>query len=232
MTRHSGPEDSYDRKPVSGKGFPQDAGPSAIRHMAAPETYEASFPDVAEARRLGVILDPDLHFSLYGHHQGRHFLARLKDGINNVIFISPSHGKQCGIGEYGRYLAGQFEAMGETVHVARTSSAVRDLDDAFLDHSLVIVNHGPGLFDGLNPRLSQGESTTQLLHNLEVLGRDKGCIPIIIHHSLLDTDHHLLYSRQNQILQSGITEVSFVSAGARHFCRPARELGISLVKVP
>ncbi len=232
MAPHRNPGDFHDLKTVSENRVFHGAGPSAIRNMGSPENYETSFPDVGEARRWGVILDPDLHFSLYGHHQGRHFLARLKDGINNVIFISPSHGKQCGIGEYGRYLSGQFEAMGETVHVARTSSAVRELDDAFLDRSLVIINHGPGLFDGLNPRLSQGESTTQLLHNLEVLGRDKGCIPIIIHHSLLDTDHHLLYSRQNQILQSGITEVSFVSSGARNFFLPALELGISPVAVP
>jgi hypothetical protein len=208
------------------------AGPSNIRPMDAPDGYETHFPDVGEARRLSVILDMDLHFTLYGYYQGRHFLSRLKDGINNVIFISPSHGKQCGIGEYGRYLSSQFSAMGEAVHVARTSSAVLDLDDAFLDGSLVIVNHGPGLFDGLNPRLSQGESTTQLVHNLDILGHEKGCIPIIIHHSLIDTNHHLLYSRQNQLLQSGITKVSFVSSGARHFFFPALELGISPVDVP
>ncbi len=236
MGRHRNPDAAPDAVPGSNPKskrhiFP-GAGPSAIRDMGSPPDYAAIFPDVGAARQSGVILDPALHFALYGHQQGRHFLARLKDDISNVIVISPSHGKECGIGEYGRYLASQFAAMGETVRVLRTSGAVRDLDDAVLDGALVIVNHGPGLFDGLNPRLSQGESTTQLLHNLEVLGRDKGCVPIIIHHSLLDTDHHLLYSRQNQILQSGITEVSFVSSAARHFFMSALELGISPVDVP
>ncbi len=116
--------------------------------------------------------------------------------------------------------------------VVRTSSAALALGPEILAGALVVVNHGPGLFDGLNPRLSQGESTTRLLQNLSQMAHEFGAIPLIIHHSLLDTDHDLLFSRQQQILNSEIPSTAFISSAGQHFFLPTLELGVSPVPVP
>lgn len=205
------------------------AGPAQLSTPKAPADYAGHFLDVGISRNFSIIDDPELHFALYGHAQGRAILARLKSRSRNVVIIAPSYLKQCGIGEYGRYLSDQFRILGENVRVVRTSTAVFALGEAFLQGAMVIVNHGPGLFDGLNPRLSQGESTTQLLQNLNRLAEDFGSIPLFIHHSLIDTDHELLFSRQQQILRSNIPSLSFISSAGRNFFMATLELGVSPV---
>lgn len=202
-----------------------------VRLQKAPEQYTVSFPDVARAQAFSIIRDADLHYSLYGHAQGRSILARLASGMGNVIIVSPSHNKQCGIGEYGRYLATVLEPLTKKLEVVRSSDAIFDFDRAFLKDALVLVNHGPGLFDGLNPRLSQGESTTALLRNLKTLAREYEANPLILHHSLIDVDHDLLFSRQQQILDSAIPSCSFISSAGRHFFMPFLELGVSPVSL-
>lgn len=202
-----------------------------IRLRKAPDGYSTSFPDVGRARAFSIIRDPDLHYSLYGHPQGRSILARLAQGGKNVIIVSPSHNKQCGIGEYGRYLATVLEPLSNKLEVVRSSDAIFDFNRAFLKDALVLVNHGPGLFDGLNPRLSQGESTTALLRNLKTLAREYEANPLILHHSLIDVDHDLLFSRQQQILDSAIPSCSFISSAGRHFFMPFLELGVSPVSL-
>jgi hypothetical protein len=202
-----------------------------IRLRKAPDGYSTSFPDVGRASAFSIIRDPDLHYSLYGHSQGRSILARLAQGGQNVIIVSPSHNKQCGIGEYGRYLATVLEPLSSKLEVVRSSDAIFDFDRAFLKDALVLVNHGPGLFDGLNPRLSQGESTTALLKNLKTLAREYEANPLILHHSLIDVDHDLLFSRQQQILDSAIPSCSFISSAGRHFFMPFLELGVSPVSL-
>jgi|GEM_PF-1525705 len=220
------------------RGGQNGPGPSALLQIAPPADYAAQWGDVALARSLSVLRDPALHYALYGHAQGRRYLPRLMagaggaGGVKRVVVISPSHLKQCGIGEYGRYLSGEFAALGLDVTVVRTAAAARALGHDRLAGALVVVNHGPGLFDGLNPRLSQGESTTSLLIHLERMAQEDGAIPVLIHHSLLGPDHHLLYSRQSQILAAPVAQVSFVSSGARNFFLTALELGISPVAVP
>jgi len=213
---------------ASGSGL----GPSSLRLVPSPAKYSETFADVARAQALSIVSDPDLHYTLYGAQQGREILALINGDIDRVVIISPSHLKECGIGEYGRYLASEFAQQVKEVKVVRTSSAAMDLGAEFLDRALVIINHGPGLFDGLNPRLSQGESTTRLLQNLEVMRRTMGALPVIIHHSLLDTDHELLFSRQSQILNSHIPSLTFISSAERHFFMPTLELGVSPVPVP
>lgn len=208
------------------------AGPSAGRPIAAPDGYVDVFTDVSRGQSLSIMSDPDLHHTLYGAQQGREILARVDGNIKRVVMISPSHLKQCGIGEYGRYLSDEMAKQVDTVKVVRTSSAAMDLGADFLDGALVVINHGPGLYDGLNPRLSQGESTIRLLQNLETMRRDMGALPVIIHHSLLDTDHDLLFSRQAQILASNIPSLTFISSAGRHFFMPSLELGVSPVPVP
>lgn len=202
-----------------------------VRLRKAPDQYVTSFPDVARAQAFSIIRDADLHYSLYGHAQGRSILARLASGMGNVIIVSPSHNKQCGIGEYGRYLATVLEPLAKKLEVVRSSDAIFDFDRAFLKDALILVNHGPGLFDGLNPRLSQGESTTALLRNLKTLAREYEANPLILHHSLIDVEHDLLFSRQQQILDSAIPSCSFISSAGRHFFMPFLELGVSPVSL-
>jgi hypothetical protein len=207
-------------------------GPSRIRWRSAPQDYADIYRDVARATSLAIIATSDIHYSLYGHSQGRAILARLRDGVRNIFFISPSHGKDCGIGEYGRYLASKFAELGHQVTVFRTSDALFDLQSTDLDAALVLVNHGPGLFDGINARLSQGESTIKLLQNLDRLATEYNAIPIVLHHSFVDERESLLFSRQQELLHSGIPDVSFVSAAGKHFFLPVIELGVSPVKPP
>lgn len=215
-------------RPLS-QGHLPPAGP--LRHPA-PAGYTDSFEDVARARDLSVIADPDLHHSLYGHQQGRAVLQDIEAArITRVVLISPSHLKECGIGEYGRYLAGELAGQGLAVDVLRSSAAALALGEA-LRGALVVVNHGPGLYDGLNPRLSQGESTTALLQRLDRMRREFGALPLVLHHSLIDTNQPLLFSRQQQILRAGIPSFSFVAAAGRHFFLPTLELGVSPVPVP
>ncbi|SEP00333.1 hypothetical protein SAMN04490248_11920 [Salinihabitans flavidus] len=207
------------------------SGPSKLDPLNAPEGYSDLYDDVARSRDLSIIADPDLHFTLYGRQQGRALLARIPTDLKRVVIIAPSYRKQCGIGEYGRYLSTVLKRQVDEVHVVRTSSAAIELGTDILDGALVLVNHGPGLFDGLNPRLSQGESTTLLLQNLDRIARDFGGVPLMIHHSLLDTDQDLLFSRQQQIFSSDIPSTAFISSAGRHFFIPTLELGVSPVEL-
>ncbi|SDY49186.1 hypothetical protein SAMN05444004_101568 [Jannaschia faecimaris] len=202
-----------------------------IRLRKAPDGYSTKFPDVGRARAFSIIRDPDLHYSLYGHSQGRSILARLAQRVRNVIIVSPSHNKQCGIGEYGRYLASVLAPFADKLEIVRSSSALFDFSPEFLEGTLILVNHGPGLFDGLNPRLSQGESTSALLKNLNRMATEYGANPVILHHSLIDVEHDLLFSRQQQILESAIPSCSFISSAGRHFFMPFIELGVSPVSL-
>ncbi|MEQ5872628.1 hypothetical protein J4E08_22460 [Sagittula sp. NFXS13] len=212
--------------------FSHALSPEPVSLLSAPNGYAETYGDVPRARALSVIADPDLHYTLYGRQQGRDVLPRIVAGVSRVVVISPSHLKQCGIGEYGRYLSDEMAKQVEELHVVRTSSAALALGPEFLKGALVLVNHGPGLYDGLNPRLSQGESTTRLLQNLDRMKREMGALPLIIHHSLLDTEHELLFSRQQQIMNSDIPSIAFISSAGRHFFLPTLELGVSPVPVP
>lgn len=214
------------------KTRPATGSESYPPRRAAPNGYAQIYADVPRAQALSIVNGSDLHYSLYGHKQGRRTLPQIREEIDRIVMISPSHMKQCGIGEYGRYLSDELAKQVSEVRVVRTSSAVLDLGPEWLSGALVIVNHGPGLYDGLNPRLSQGESTTRLLQNLHRLRSEFGAHPLILHHSLLDTDHELLFSRQSQILNSDIPSLTFISSAGRHFFIPHLELGVSPVPVP
>jgi|GEM_PF-4961924 len=127
----------------------------------------SEFEDVELLKGLSIIPDIQTHFKLYGKTQGRKILERLeKTDVSKVVLIAPSYGKQCGIGEYGRYLESCFKAVGKTAYSFRTSSELLTKSNDFFKDALVLVNHGPGLFDGFNPKLGQGESTKQLANAL------------------------------------------------------------------
>jgi len=193
--------------------------------------YE-DFEDAEMLRGLSLLPDLQTHYALYGKTQGRQILEKIeKTNIKHVAFVAPSYGKQCGIGEYGRYLETSFKAIGKKAYSFRTSSELLAQSDQFVRNTLVLVNHGPGLFDGFNPKLGQGESTKQLLQNLIQL-RERGALPVILMHSLIDSDQELLYSRQQMILNSEIPTVTFISDASRHFYIPQVELGVSPVQKP
>jgi len=190
------------------------------------------FTDADKFRGLSLIPNVQSHHSLYGISQGRDILEKIETTkISKVVLIAPSYGKQCGIGEYGRYLESCFKNIGKHAYSFRTSEELVNQSEHFLKDALVLVNHGPGLFDGLNPKLGQGESTHQLLQNLLKL-RDSGALPAILMHSLIDTDQDLLYSRQQMILNSEIPAITFITDASRNFYIPQVELGVSPVKKP
>ena len=180
----------------------------------------SNFTDAEYLVGLSIIPDIQTHYGIYGKSQGRAVLEKLESiDVRNVALIAPSYGKQCGIGEYGRYLESSFKAIGKSACSYRTSSELLSEKDDFIKNTLVLVNHGPGLFDGFNPKLGQGESTKQLLQNLLTL-REKGAFPIFLMHSLIDTDQELLFSRQQMILNSEIPVVTFITDASKHFYIP------------
>ena len=190
------------------------------------------FEDAKLLRGLSIIPDIQTHYKLYGKSQGRDILERLENtDVSKVLLIAPSYGKQCGIGEYGRYLESSFKAIGKNAYSFRTSAELLAQSSHFVADALVLVNHGPGLFDGFNPKLGQGESTKTLLQNLLSL-RNAGALPAVLMHSLIDTDQELLYSRQQMILNSDIPTITFIKDASRHFYIPQVELGVSPVKKP
>ncbi len=71
--------------------------------------------------------------------------------------LCPSFFKRCGIAaEHARYLADCIEASGlETLRIRSTRELDR-IPEKDLTDAVLIVNHGPGLFDGYNPELSRG----------------------------------------------------------------------------
>jgi len=188
--------------------------------------------DLDELLELGIIPDVQTHHRLYGKYQRRDLLEKLsKTNIEKVIFIAPSYEKRCGIGEYGRYLESSFRKIGLTAKSYRTSKEVLKLGSRKLKNALVLVNHGPGLFDGFNPRLGQGESITALLHNLREIEKS-GAFPLLMFHSLIDSDNELLFSRQQMILNSEVPTLTFIKSAGKHFYIPHVEMGVPPIERP
>jgi len=185
--------------------------------------------DVFRAHKLSIISDPSLHYQLYGKNQGRQLLDRITNSIENVIVIAPSYRKKCGIGEYARYLESELIKAGKKVCTIYTSADIFSIPLEVVRGSLIIVNHGPGLFDGLNEKLSQGESTTELLCNLYRARQDFDAIPLFLMHSLVDVDNEVIWTRQTMIMNSDIPKAVFIKAAAENFYIPSIELGVSPV---
>jgi tetratricopeptide (TPR) repeat protein len=180
--------------------------------------YRSTFPDVDLLISLGLIASAEQHYLHYGFRQGRDIVLSLAKAKPSRCFVlCPSFHKQCGIGEHARYLADSIERSGLETHRIRSTREMLDFAPEILKDAVVIVNHGPGLFDGYNPELSEGESTTDLLCCLQTAYLKHNLRPVIFMHSLLDRDNEVMFPRQQLILEFPIPIVTTISAASRVF---------------
>lgn len=201
--------------------------------VACPEAYESTFADVATLVATGIIECAEQHFDLYGYKQGRDILATFAETKPTAAFIlCPSFFKRCGIGEHSRYLAQSIESSGLTTYPIRSTADLKNFSDEQLHDAVLIVNHGPGLFDGYNPELSEGEATIDLLNNLRRYFTSHNLRPIIFMHSLLDRDNTVMFPRQQMSLETPIPVVTTIEAAASTFNIPRVEHGMQPVALP
>lgn len=201
--------------------------------VACPNYYEATFGDVAALVATGMIASAEQHFDLYGYKQGRDILATFTDTKAKAAFIlCPSFFKRCGIGEHSRYLAQSIAMSGLTTYPIRSTADLTNYRDDQLRDAVLIVNHGPGLFDGYNPELSEGEATIDLLTNLRSYFVSHNIRPILFMHSLLDRDNTVMFPRQQVSLEFPIPVVTTIEAAARTFNIPRVEHGMQPIALP
>lgn len=192
-----------------------------------PADYAARNPDVATLLQKGLIDSPEQHYRLYGYREGRDVIQSLAERPPTRAFIlCPSNFKRCGIGEHARYMAGCLEDMGLEVVRIRTTRELASYEAHQLKDAVVIVNHGPGLFDGYNPELSEGESTTDLIVVLRHYFVSFQLRPIIYMHSLLDRDNLEMFGKQELLLESPLPTVTTIAAAAEYFHIPHVEHGV------
>lgn len=206
-----------------------------FRPIAAtyPQFYESIFGDVATLVSTGIVDSAEQHFDLYGYKQGRDILATFAKTKPTAAFIlCPSFFKRCGIGEHSRYLAQSIESSGLTTYPIRSTADLANYSDEQLRDAVLIVNHGPGLFDGYNPELSEGEATIDLLNNLRRYFTSFNLRPIMFKHSLLDRDNTTMFPRQQMALESPIPVVTTIEAAARTFNIPRVEHGMQPIALP
>lgn len=180
--------------------------------------YLSMFADVRLLIELGVMSSARQHYELYGFRQGRDVLMSLAEvAPSRAIVLCPSFFKRCGIGEHARYLADCLEAAGlETFRIRSTRELARMPHDLLRD-AVLIVNHGPGLFDGYNPELSEGEATMDLLVTLRDYLARVNLRPVVFMHSLLDRDNEVMFPRQQLLLNFPIPVATTIEAAARAF---------------
>lgn len=195
--------------------------------------YAEQFPDVRTLLELGLIASPDQHYYHYGFREGRDVIATLESTPPARIFVlCPSFHKRCGIGEHARYLADCLERSGlETIRL-RTAAALLTYSTDQLRDSVILVNHGPGLFDGYNPELSEGEATTDVITILLSIFKKYNGRPICFMHSLLDRDNAVMFPRQQLWLESAIPIVTTIEAAGRVFNIWRVEHGMQPAPVP
>ena len=197
-----------------------------------PPSYRDHNPDVDILCRLGLIGDAAQHYRLYGHREGRDILQSLTETpAERVFLLCPSFFKPCGIGEYARYMAISLRKAGYDVHEVRSTRELAHYTAAQLRNSAIVVNHGPGLFDGYNARLSEGEPTADLVTNLLSAFRRFNARPIIYMHSMLDQDNVEMYGRQSLLLEAPIPTVVTIQDAAEHFHIPWIDHGLQPIEV-
>lgn len=201
--------------------------------VSCPQDYEATFGDVATLIATGMIDSAEQHFDLYGYKQGRDILATFTQTQPSAAFIlCPSFFKRCGIGEHSRYLAQSIAMSGLTTYPIRSTADLANYSDDQLRDAVLIVNHGPGLFDGYNPELSEGEATIDLLTNLRRYFASHNLRPIMFMHSLLDRDNTVMFPRQQMSLEFPIPVMTTIEAAARVFNIPRVEHGMQPIALP
>ncbi|WP_143736941.1 tetratricopeptide repeat protein [Erythrobacter tepidarius] len=244
------PENSFARKELQNYGWTsaelESAKTGRNRSSAAvparrfkpvaascPKNYATIFGDVNALVLSGIVASAEQHFELYGYKQGRDILATFADTKPTVAFVlCPSFFKRCGIGEHSRYLAKSIEMSGLKVYPIRTSAELKGFSEDYLRDAVLIVNHGPGLFDGYNAELSEGEATIDLLSNLRRYFVSHNLRPILFMHSLLDRDNTVMFPRQQMLLEFPIPVVTTIEAAARIFNIPRVEHGMQPIELP
>lgn len=197
------------------------------------QNYAETFADVAALVSMGLVASAEQHFDLYGHVQGRDVLATFAETKPTTAFVlCPSFFKRCGIGEHSRYLAQSIETSGFTVYPVRSTADLAQFSDEQLRDAVLIVNHGPGLFDGYNPELSEGEATVDLLATLRRYFISHNLRPLLFMHSLLDRDNTVMFPRQQMALEFPIPVVTTIEAAARTFNIPRVEHGMQPIGLP
>lgn len=182
------------------------------------QAYESTFEDVQALVKLGVLSSARQHYVHYGYRQGRDVLMSLSVNPPTTIFVlCPSFFKRCGIGEHARYLADCIEASGYPVNRIRSTRELSSYTTDDLKNSALIVNHGPGLFDGYNPELSEGETTSDLIATLLHYFKNYRVRPIVFMHSLLDRDNEVMFPRQQMLLEAPIPVVTTIEAASKIF---------------
>lgn len=203
--------------------------------------YLAENADVRHLVKAGLLLSAHQYERLYGQSDGRAVIESLaRCPVSRVIVLCPSFGKRCGIGQYAGYFAACLEGAGFDVTRIRRASELRHMPLNEFRDAVLVVQHGPGLFDGYNPQLSEMESTTDLLGLLDYAFESYGIRPIIYLHSMLRADNAEMYGRQQQILQSPIPKVTTIESAARYFgigridhgIQPMGQLETSADRVP
>lgn len=182
------------------------------------EKYSLIFKDVNLFVELGLVANAEQHYKHYGFKQGRDILASLHESPpDKAIIICPSMWKRCGIGEHSRYIALSLEKSGLKVEKIRTTQQLLELDPNTLQNSVVILNHGPELFDGHNADLSEGENSVRLISNLRYAFYHFGARPIVFMHSMHDRDNDVFFSRQQLLLEMPVPIATTISEAAHVF---------------
>jgi hypothetical protein len=201
--------------------------------IPVPISYTEVFPDVQALIAMGLVDSAEQHFALYGFKQGRDILATFANTKPSAAFVlCPSFFKRCGIGEHSRYLANSIESSGLTTYRIRSTRDLVRFNDNQLRDAVLVVNHGPGLFDGYNPELSEGEATADLLTILRRYFRSHNLRPILFLHSLLDRDNTVMFPRQQMALEYPIPAMTTIEAAARTFNIPRVEHGMQPIDCP
>jgi tetratricopeptide (TPR) repeat protein len=224
---------------VSGTRHENDGAFAALDAVTSPENipvpanYTEVFPDVQALIAMGLVDSAEQHFAHYGFKQGRDILATFANTKPSAAFVlCPSFFKRCGIGEHSRYLANSIENSGLKTYRIRSTRDLARFDDTQLRDAVLIVNHGPGLFDGYNPELSEGEATADILTILRRYFRSHNLRPIFFMHSLLDRDNTVMFPRQQMALEYPIPVMTTIEAAARTFNIPRVEHGMQPIDCP
>lgn len=180
--------------------------------------YLSENADIRHLVQAKLVLSADQYERLYAQSDGRAVIESLaRCPASRVIVLCPSFGKRCGIGQYAGYFVACLEQAGFAVTKIRRASELRELPLNEFRDAVLVVQHGPGLFDGYNPQLSEMESTTDLLGLLTHAFEAYGIRPIIYLHSMLRADNAEMYGRQQQILQSPLPKVTTIESAATYF---------------
>lgn len=133
--------------------------------------------------------------------------------MKNIIFLCPSLGKECGIARYTKYIIDSFQGSSVNAYGAATTNQVNSIIAKINGNIHIIVQHEYGLFDYLNPDLSEGQTTFEVLSWI----KEKQVLGIIEYASIvmhtLVTHDHVLTTLNKQIFSSGIRVFHLNSEG-------------------